>query len=53
MQLNTTKSIELGRKVHSTFGSWKAARTAAVQNDDGVYVLKPDVVKKAISDRKK
>lgn len=53
MQLNTAKSIALGRKVHDAFGSWRAARAAAVRNDDGVYVLTWDAVKKAASDRKK
>jgi len=37
MQLNTTDSIDLGRKVHRAFGSWKNAREAAVRTEDGVY----------------
>lgn len=37
MQLNTDKSIDLGRQVHRTFGSWRKAREAAVKTDDGVY----------------
>ena len=37
MQLNTEESIDLGRRVHRTFGSWKKAREAAVKTDDGIY----------------
>ncbi len=37
MQLNTEESIDLGRRVHRTFGSWKKAREAATKTDDGVY----------------
>jgi hypothetical protein len=42
MQLNTTKSIELGRQVHRKFGSWKKAFEAAVKTDDGVYRIRPE-----------
>lgn len=40
MQLNTEQSIDLGRRVHRVFGSWKKAREAATKTDDGVYRIK-------------
>jgi hypothetical protein len=42
MQLNTPKSIELGRQVHRKFGSWKKALEAAVKTEDGVYRIQPE-----------
>ncbi len=47
MQLNTTKSIELGRQVHRRFGSWKKAREAAVKTADGVYRIGPEYLNDA------
>jgi hypothetical protein len=45
MQLNTEKSIDLGRQVHRTFGSWRKAREAAVKSDDGVYRISSEHLK--------
>ncbi len=42
MQLNTAKSIELGRRVHRHFGSWEKALEAAVKTEDGVYRIGPE-----------
>lgn len=47
MQLNTEKSIDLGRQVHRTFGSWKKAREAAIKSDDGVYRIPEDRITQA------
>ncbi|MBA3811678.1 MAG: hypothetical protein H0X27_08580 [Caulobacteraceae bacterium] len=38
MRVNTAKSIELGERIHETFGRWDKARQAA-RLRDGVYVL--------------
>ena len=38
MRVNTPESIVTARRVHARFGSWRAAREAAVLLD-GVYVL--------------
>lgn len=40
MRVNTPESIITARRVHARFGSWRAAREAAILRD-GVYVLPP------------
>ncbi|WP_200956571.1 hypothetical protein [Sphingomonas sp. Root720] len=52
MQLNTTQSISLGRRVHSTFGSWQRARELSVRTADGVYKLDESAVTKVAEERK-
>ena len=52
MQLNTEKSIDLGRRVHRVFGSWKKAREAAIKTDDGVYRIQ-DARVATVNDRPK
>ena len=47
MQLNTAQSIDLGRRVHRAFGSWKAAREAAVKTADGVYRIRRETLDRA------
>ena len=47
MQLNTAQFIDLGRRVHRAFGSWKAAREAAVKTDDGVYRIRRETLDEA------
>ena len=38
MRVNTTRSMQLARKVKGRFGTWQAVRQAA-RIEDGVYVL--------------
>ena len=40
MRLNTTRSMELARRVKGRFGTWQAVRQAS-RVEDGVYVLEP------------
>ncbi len=44
MQLNTVKSIKLGRRVHRRFGSWEKALEAAVKTENGVYRIAPEAL---------
>lgn len=53
MQLNTPKSIALGRKVHRAFGSWQKAREAATKAEDGTYCLDAELVEKALQEAKR
>lgn len=48
MQLNTQRSLELGRKVRETFGSWKNVKEAAT-HQGGIYVLDRAAIRQAKS----